>query len=218
MKQKEILDLLNARYTTKVYDRSKKVSNEDIEVLVESLRLAPSSMGLQPWHFFVVSSEEMLQSFSEVALGDNEKKVRDCSHLFVLAAKKRIDKAHLEKYADSMDKARGTHLAEIIKNRYGKYLKLLKFGWLVGRDNEKNYHRQQVYLALGFLTYTAGLLGVQSTILGGMNFRAVDRILGLRERGLRSVVAVSVGYASSEEPKEAKIKVRFPKEDVVTYL
>ena len=50
----ELMDALKWRYATKVFDASRRVAEKDLVVLMEALRLSPSSIGLQPWKFFLI--------------------------------------------------------------------------------------------------------------------------------------------------------------------
>lgn len=218
MEPKQVIKLLETRYTAKVYDKTKKISEEQLKTLISGLRLAPSSMGLQPWHFFVISSDEMKEKLAKTALGDNQNKVRDCSHLFVIAAANELTKEHMEKYAHEVDVLRHSSIANYIVEQAKKYSRFSKCAWLVGMDGVKAFCAHQCYVALGYLSYTAALLGLDSTIMGGFNFYTIDRILGLKKKGYHSVITMAVGFHAENDPEALRIKVRFDEKDVVTHL
>ncbi|HLC77717.1 MAG TPA: nitroreductase family protein, partial [Candidatus Nanoarchaeia archaeon] len=100
----EILKALNWRYATKSFDQSKKVSENDLNEILEAIRLAPSSFGLQPWKFIVVENPELRKKIREVAF--NQPKVTEASHLIVLCSKTDVSEEYIKEYVRDIAKTR----------------------------------------------------------------------------------------------------------------
>src|SRR5688572_7707489 len=104
----EIIKALNWRYATKSFDQSKKVSEEDLNELLEAMRLSPSSFGLQPWKFIVVENKELRKKISEKAW--HQPQVTEASHLIVLCAKTDVSEQDLSDFIEDTAKTRNLPL------------------------------------------------------------------------------------------------------------
>lgn len=107
--QTDIIKALNWRYATKQFDATKKISDKDVETLVETLRLSPSSFGLQPWKFIVVTNPEIRKKLRAAAYDQSQ--VTDASHLVVFTVEKNIDDAFVDTFVKAIAKTRGTSVA-----------------------------------------------------------------------------------------------------------
>jgi len=209
----QVLQQLNWRYATKKFDPTKKISLSDWKTLEQSLVLAPSSFGLQPWKFFVVTNAEIRQQLVEHSWGQTQ--VVDASHLVVLAIKKNLDAADVDHYIEYMSSVRQVPvdalqgLANIIK------------GFLNSPPNPINLNEwaaRQVYIALGLFMSSAAMLGIDTCPMEGFNPTKYDEILGLSEQGYASVVVCPAGYRAADDKYAVMPKVRYPSEDVVQYI
>lgn len=206
---KNIIEALQWRYATKVFDTNKKLSEEQKSVLLESLRMSASSYGLQPWKFVVVTNPEVRMKLKEAAWGQPQ--ITDSSELIVLCVKKNVDSALVDTWMQSIAKQRGVEV-ETLKG----YADMIN-GSLAGRTPEaaKEWASRQVYIALGTLLTAAAVLEIDACPMEGFDNKKFDEILGLDAMGVESRVLAAVGFRSPEDKMANLPKARFPKEDVV---
>lgn len=197
-----IIESLEWRYAAKHYDSSKLISDTDLEILKESIRLTPSSYGLQPFQVLIIENKEIREKLKEASFGQGS--VADASHLFVFAAKKSLDSLYVDTYMENVAKAR---ILQIEQTRgFGDYIK----GAISSLTEEQFIHwnTKQAYIALGFLLHTAAHLRVDATPIEGFNPAAFDEILGLSEKDLTSIVICPVGFRSKDDKNQFQAKVR----------
>lgn len=205
-----LIDDLNWRHATKAYDPTQKVSKENIDRIVEAARLAPTSSGLQPFRIAVVTDDAVKDQLAEGAF--NPECMREASHVLVFAAwdeytNERID-AIYDKTTDERDLPRGRF------SRYTDMIKELYAGQ--SADDHFTHASKQAYIAFGLALAQAAELKVDSTPAEGFDNGVVDRVLNLREQGLRSVLVMYVGYRDAERDWLAPMKkVRNATEDFV---
>lgn len=204
-------DDLKWRYATKKMDPSKAVPAEKLEKILEAIELAPTSSGLQPFEVLVVTNDELRQKIKPVAW--NQEQITDGSHLLVFAAWDNYSEARVDAVTDQMADERGGR-SELLDGYYTN----LKNMYLP-RDAQVNYEHaaRQAYIALGFALAAAAEQKVDSTPMEGFDPEAVDEILGLKERGLRSVILLPLGYRAEEGDWLVNLKkVRRPRDQFIT--
>ena len=205
-----LLDQLNWRYATKQFDPHRKISGTDWAALEEALVLTPSSFGLQPWKFIVVTDPKVKQEL--VAASWGQTKVADCSHLVVFAIKKDLNEKDVENYLDRISEVRQAPRAALADFRGT----MLDF---VGKRNNgfniNDWAARQAYIALGNFLTSAALLGIDACPMEGIEPEKYNEILRLNEQGLSAVVIAAAGYRASGDKYAALKKVRFPKEEVL---
>ena len=179
------------RYATKKMKASTPVPQEKVDAIIEAVRMAPTSSGLQPFELFVITNNELRAEIAKAANGQAQ--ITDGSHLLVFAAWDNYTAERIDEVVDLTVQARGD-----IPTLRG-YFDFLKANYLK-RDPEVNYAHaaRQAYIAVGFALMAAAEQEVDSTPIEGFNPAAVDEILGLKERGLRSVVLIPLGYRDQE--------------------
>ncbi len=204
-----ILEKLNWRYATKSYDASKKVSAEDWETLETALTLAPSSFGLQPYKFIVISDPELREKLKPAAWGQPQ--ITDASHLVVIAYKKVLTDADVEHFVDRITEVRGvpretlTDYENIMK---GSAKKAVDEGYI------EVWNSRQAYIALGFLLQTAALLNIDATPMEGFDAAQFNEILGLTDYS--AVVLAAVGYRHTGNDWLTNLpKVRMPDHELI---
>ncbi|MDA7424876.1 NAD(P)H-dependent oxidoreductase [Thalassococcus lentus] len=210
MTTKPLNDLLNWRYATKKMDPSKAVPQDKVDAIVDAIRMAPTSSGTQPFEVFVVTNPDVLGEIRKVAW--DQAQITDGSHLLVFAA------------WDNYTAERIDHVVALNVSERGDlpmlhaYYDNLKSNYLP-RDAEVNYAHaaRQAYIALGIALVAAAEQEVDSTPMEGFDPDAVDTILGLKERGLRSVVLMPLGYRDESGDWLAPMgKVRKSRDAIVT--
>jgi nitroreductase len=209
----DVINHLNWRYATKSYDAAQKLDDEKLNHILEAIRLAPTSSGLQPFEVFVVKNPDLRAKIREVAWGQAQ--VTDASHLLVFAAWDNITPERIDAAFDYTNEVRG-----FINEGWEAYRKQLH-GIIAARTEQANFDAaaRQAYIGLGIALVAAAEQGVDSTPMEGFDPAAVDQILGLKERHLRSVVILPVGYRKAESDWLVNLKkVRRPRDKFVTEL
>lgn len=204
-----LLDKLNWRYATKKMDPSKKVEQDKLDLILEAIRMAPTSSGTQPFEVFVVKNPELREKIR--AVGWDQAQITEASDLLVFAAWDNYSAERIDGVVAQMEDERGK--SEMLTG----YFENLK-GMFLPRDAEVNYHHaaRQAYIALGFALIAAAEAGVDSTPMEGFDPDQVDEILGLKEKGLRSVILLPVGYRQEDQDWLVNMKkVRKAKGDLI---
>ena len=191
MAMKTLTDIMGWRYATKKMNPATPVPQEKVEAIIEAVRMAPTSSGLQPFELLVITNNELRAKIAEAANGQAQ--ITDGSHLLVFATWDNYTAERIDEVVQLTVEARGD-----LPTLRG-YFDYLKANY-VPRDPEINYTHaaRQTYIAVGFALMAAAEQEVDSTPIEGFNPDTVDAILGLRERGLRSVVLMPLGYRDPE--------------------
>ncbi len=204
----DILKLLQTRHTTKKYEAGRRISDEDLHILLESLRLAPSSVNSQPWEFFIASTKEAKDRLMPGIADFNRPRVEAADRLIVCAARTEIDEDYLQAL-DDQEEADGRYKDPAFKKENGERRR-----FFIGKYRDAGelpaWAGKQAYLAQGFLLYTAALLGISSTPIEGWDADKIDEILGLREKGLHAQYAVALGFGAADDSNAARPKSRWP--------
>ena len=208
-KSESILEHLNWRYAVKKYDAAKKVSEADWAVLEESLSLAPSSYGIQPYKFIVITDPETREKLKPAAYGQTQ--VTDASHLVVFAYKKTLTDADIEEFVDRIVAVRGQDretLAQYETEMKGAAKRAVDGGYI------ETWNSRQAYIALGFFLETAAVLGIDATPMEGFDAAQFNEILGLTDYS--AVVLATVGYRDAQNDWLAPLpKVRKPLDELI---
>ena len=209
----DLIQSLNWRYATKKMDSAKAVPQDKVERILEAVRLAPTSSGLQPYELIVITNREILEKIKAIANGQGQ--VADCSHLLVFAAWNDYTPERINMMFDLTNKERGFTSPD-----WENYRNLL-LGRYPGRGAEVNFQHaaKQAYIGLGAALVAAALEQVDSTPMEGFDASALDELLNLHSRGLRSVLIMPLGYR--EEDKDWLVnlkKVRRSRKDFVTEI
>lgn len=207
-----LLRQLQWRYAVKQFDRTRKIAQDDWETLEQTLILTPTSYGLQPFKFIVVTDETMKNALLPHAW--NQSQVRDCSHLVVIAGKKVFTEADVQRYLDCVIERRN-----VTPDSQSDYAKtLLKFTkQLSEKELVEEWAARQVYIALGFLVCVAAMRGIDSCPMEGFAPSGVDAILNLNEQNLTAVVLCPLGYRSDDDWLGKLPKVRLPKDELIEH-
>ena len=208
----ELLDKLNWRYAAKAMN-GKKVAQEKIDNIIEAISLSPTSSGLQPFEVFVITNQELKDKIRPISW--NQSVVSDCSHLFVFAAWDTYTADRINKMFDLTNTIRGT------KNEGWESYRQMLLGSYPQKDAEENFNHtaKQAYIAFSQAISAAAFQGVDSTPLEGFDANALDEILNLKEKGLRSCVMLPVGYRDEKNDWLVNLKkVRKPLTDLITVL
>ena len=209
----QLLDRLNWRYATKQFEPDHKISPQDWAALEEVLRLSPSSGGLQPWKFIVITDAATRAKLLPASYGQPQ--ITNASHLVVFAAKKNFGEADVEAFISHTAAKRGVPVESLAPFRDMLVGGIVKSMDEAARDA---WARNQVYIALGNLLTSAALLGIDACPMEGFDRAQYDQILGLNEQGFASAVIATLGYRAASDQYAAAPKVRFPKEQILAHV
>ncbi len=207
----QLVNNLQWRYATKKFDPTRKIPDPIWSALEDSLVLAPSSFGLQPWKFFVIQDQNLRQQLLPHSY--NQTQVVEASHLVVFAIKTQLDVAYADRYLERMAEVQGVPIDTLAG--FGNMLK----GFLEKPPlSLDEWAVRQVYIALGQFMASAAMVGVDTCPMEGFIPAKYDEILGLPQQGYRSVVLCPAGYRDPSDKHASRPKVRFPKSMMVGYL
>jgi nitroreductase len=212
-KYQQLLTQQSWRYATKQFDTQRKISAQDLATLEEALRLSPSSGGLQPWHFFVVSDPALREKLKPASYGQAQ--ITDASHLVVFTAKTNFGEADVDAHLKNVATAQGVDIEKLAP------LRNMLVGGIVKSMDEtarQAWARNQVYIALGNLLTSAAVLGIDACPMEGFDRAQYDEILGLKAKGLATAVIATLGYRSVADKYAGAPKVRFPKAQIFTHI
>ncbi len=209
----QLLGQLQWRYATKQFDPQRKISPQDWAAIEDALQLTPSSGGLQPWRFIVVTDPAMRAKLQPASYGQAQ--IKDASHLVVFASKKNFSEADVDAFIRQTAAMRGVSVESL-----APYRGMLVGGIVHSMDEKARdaWARNQAYIALGNLLTSSALLGIDACPMEGFDRTQYDEILGLNAQGLASAVIATLGYRSATDKYANAPKVRFPKEQVFTRI
>ncbi len=208
----ELLEKLNWRYATKAMN-GEKVAQEKIDTIIEAASLAPTSSGLQPFEIIMITNPDVKAKIRAIAW--DQSVVTDCSHLLVFAAWDTYTEERINKMFDLTNEVRG------FKNQGWEDYRQMLLSSYPQRDAEYNFNHaaRQAYIAFSQAIAAAAFEGVDATPMEGFDPAALDEILNLREKGLRSCVMLPLGYRDLENDWLANLKkVRKSKDDLLTII
>ncbi len=190
---KNSVDILNWRYATKKFDNTKIISEEKITILKHAFNLTATSYGLQPIKLVIIKNKKIQQSLIPHSFNQNQ--VAQASHLFVLCIENKIDKNNVEAYFNKVKKVRGTsdEILQPFKNV------MLNSFENQEEDKTTEWCKQQAYIALGNLMTVCAFEKIDSCPMEGFIPTGYDELLGLKEKGLSSVLVLPVGYRADDD-------------------
>jgi len=201
---------LDWRYATKQFDPTKTIPAETWSALEHALVSAPSSFGLQPWKFIVVTDPTIKTKLRSVSW--NQPQVTDCSHHVAFAVRKGVDAAHVDRFLARQIELRGD-TPESLAGYRGMMTGFLANVTASGQLD--TWASKQIYIALGQFMAAAALLGVDTCPMEGINPAAYDEVLGLKGTEFSTVVSCAAGYRAETDKYAAAKKVRFTPEELI---
>jgi len=214
-----IISDLQRRYTSKRYDASKQISQADLAVILEALRLSPSSINSQPWKFIVIESEQAKQRFHDSFANKfqfNQVHAKTASHTILFAYNPSYKRDDYEKVIDA-DIANGRTKAENKEQAFGAFA----FVDLNTDDHGDNatWTKSQTYIALGNTMHTVARLGLDSTPMEGVDKDLLGELFADELDGYVCEVALAIGYHEPEQDYNATLpKSRLDKDAVITVV
>ena len=206
-----VLASLNWRYAVKKYDTARTIDEATWDVLEQALLLAPSGIGLQPWKFFVIDDPELRARLREAAYGQPQ--ITDASKLVVFASRVGYSEADADRFIARVAEVRNQPLEALAG------LKAAAMSVVARSEADRDvWAARQAYIALGTFLSAAAVLGVDATPMEGLDPARYDEILGLPEKGYRTLAVAAAGYRSSEDKYGTLAKVRFARDTVIEHV
>ncbi|MFN3926702.1 MAG: NAD(P)H-dependent oxidoreductase [Pseudanabaenaceae cyanobacterium] len=206
----QLLQRLKWRYAVKKFDPGKKIPPEIWSALEESLVLAPSSFGLQPWKFYVITNPEVRQQLLPHSY--NQRQVVDASHLVVLAINKNPTPEYIDRYMQRTAEVQGIPVESLEK--FGNVIK----DYVKSGIDINLWVSKQTYIALGQYMVSAAMLGIDTCPMEGIVPDKYDEILGIAGTDYHAIVACPAGYRAEDDPQALRPKVRFPVSEMVVHI
>ncbi|MCT4583271.1 MAG: oxygen-insensitive NAD(P)H nitroreductase [Flavobacteriales bacterium] len=218
----DLKEIMNWRYTTKSFDPSKKISEENLAQVKNLLRMSPSSTNLQPWHFVIAGTEEGKARVAKGTQGFfafNEAKVLNASHVVLFCSRTSADEEYMKHVLATEDQDGRYPNEEVKQMMHG------------GRNTFADIHKydlkdlahwmeKQVYLNIGNFLLGVAALGIDAAPMEGIDVKALDEEFGLREKGFTVVTAVSIGYRAADDfnATNKTPKSRLPESEIITMV
>jgi len=213
----DIIKVLEKRYSTKVFDNTKKFSEETVEKLESLLQLSPSSTNVQPWHFTMATSDEGKKRIAKASQGFfafNEQKILDASAVVVFSTKTDITNDYLLNVL-AKEEADGRYAEEQFKkDNHGGRSAFVGFHKYDYKDLQ-HWAEKQVYLNLGNFLLGAASMGIDALPMEGVDMKVLDQEFGLREKGFSSSIVVALGYGHESDFNSKLPKSRLDKKDII---
>jgi nitroreductase len=205
-----ILDAMRWRYATKRFDPARRIPDETWGALEETLVLSPSSYGLQPWEFLVVTRQDLKESLVPATWG--QRQVADCSHLLVIAARVTLAEADIDRLMGVIESVQGRS-----RESTRGYRDMMMRDVVEGPRSRdiRGWAKLQCYIALGNFMTAAALLGIDTCPMEGFQAEKYDEALGLPASGLTAAVLCPAGYRHPEDKYAALPKVRYPAAELI---
>lgn len=207
-----IIERLQWRYATKKFDNSQQLSEEKLNTLKEAFNLTALSYGLQTLKLVIVKDKTERENLVELSYG--QRQVADASHLLVLCIQDEIDEEDVDMHFDTIKTVRNT--PDVVLEPFKKQLKSTIEAMPV--EKKISWATKQAYIALGNLMTVCAVEGIDSCPMEGFVPKALDKVLGLDQRGLSSVLLLPVGYRASDDLFSDLKKVRKPLSETIIEL
>lgn len=217
MEKKQILDSLNFRYACKEFNKNKKIHKEDMDIILESGRLSPSSLGIEPWAFIVIENEEIKNKLGAVSWG-GKIQMPSCSHLVIALNRVNQDILHNSDYIDHILREVKGFPNDLVE-KFKEIMKVLEEERFKEDKNLINaYCKEQVYIACANMMTTAALLKIDSCPIGGFDKEKITNILkdtgALDTSHFEVMLTMAFGYRVKDGDK----KTRQEREEIIFHL
>jgi len=207
-----ILDSLLWRAAIKQFDPIKKLTAQQLEELLASVQLAPSSAGLQPYRILVVEDAATRAKLREAAFGQAQ--LTEASQIIVFAAETKVDEELVKNYIDNVATTRG-----VDRTQLAGFEGMINGSFAAKTAEERTtWAQKQAYIAVGVLTAAAAELHIDTCTMEGFSPAAFDEILGLAEKGLTASVIMAIGFRSDADVYSKMAKVRKPAEELFIHV
>jgi nitroreductase len=203
---KQLIEALEWRYACKKFDADKRISDTDLDTLLDSIQLTPSSYGLQPIKVLLIETKELREQIKPIAW--NQAQVVDASHLLVFCHHTALSESYVDQHVSLMANTRNLPIEKL--QGFGTHVKSSIA--TMDADHVNQWTGKQTYIALGQVLLSCALLKIDATPMEGFDRKALDELLDLSKDGLSASLLCPIGYRHAEDPYITLKKVRKTKE------
>ena len=207
----DILEALKWRYAVKKFDANKKLTDPQVDRLLDGLCLTATSMGMQLMEFLVIQEDLLKEKIYPIAY--NQSQIKDCSHLIVLCRKAVVNEEDIDELIHLTAEKR-----KLEKETLSGFKQMLSSTLRMTPSQQAHWMENQVYIAMGNLLTICAVEQIDACPMEGFNSADLDQVLKLSEKGLKSVLMCAVGYRSSEDKYNGLQKVRRKRKNLVHFL
>lgn len=203
---KQLIEALEWRYACKKFDADKRISDTDLETILDSIQLTPSSYGLQPIKVLLIETKELREQIKPIAW--NQAQVVDASHLLVFCHYTALSESYIDQHVSLMANTRNLPIEKL--QGFGTHVKSSIA--TMDADHVNQWTGKQTYIALGQVLLSCALLKIDATPMEGFDRKALDELLDLSKDGLSTSLLCPIGYRHAEDPYITLKKVRKTKD------
>ncbi|WP_127844761.1 NAD(P)H-dependent oxidoreductase [Psychroflexus aestuariivivens] len=203
---------LHWRYATKKFNPEKELKEEDLNKLLEAVRLSASSYGLQPYKILVIKDPELREKLKSAAFGQPQ--ITDSSYLLVFCYITKIDQDYLDEFIKNNAETRNKSVEDFDGMKEMIQNSVLTFS----QNNKEVWASRQAYIAIGNLLSAAANMKIDACPMEGFNPSEFDKILDLETKNLKSVALTTLGYRSEDDQLQDAKKVRKSSKELFTHL
>ena len=203
---KQLIEALEWRYACKKFDANKRISDTDLDTILDSIQLTPSSYGLQPIKVLLIETKELREQIKPIAW--NQAQVVDASHLLVFCHYTALSESYIDQHVSLMANTRNLPIEKL--QGFGTHVKSSIA--TMDADHVNQWTGKQTYIALGQVLLSCALLKIDATPMEGFDRKALDELLDLSKDGLSASLLCPIGYRHAEDPYITLKKVRKTKD------
>jgi len=203
---KQLIEALEWRYACKKFDTDKRISDTDLDTILDSIQLTPSSYGLQPIKVLLIETKELREQIKPIAW--NQAQVVDASHLLVFCHYTALSESYIDQHVSLMANTRNLPIEKL--QGFGTHVKSSIA--TMDADHVNQWTGKQTYIALGQVLLSCALLKIDATPMEGFDRKALDELLDLSKDGLSASLLCPIGYRHAEDPYITLKKVRKTKD------
>ena len=207
--QNDFSKAMDFRHACKVFEESKKISDEKMHYILEAGRKSPSSFGMEAWKFLVITNEELKAKLRPLCW--NQVQVTSCSHLVLVLAgidSVKVESGEVEKRFSRREMTQES--LDFYMDIYAKHLEKI----LSSDDNIYDWTAKQSYIALANMMTAAAFVDIDSCPIEGFEKENIEEVLGLDTSKYQLAVVVPFGYRVNEQPTQ----IRLPFDEVVEFI
>ncbi|WP_193214174.1 NAD(P)H-dependent oxidoreductase [Luteolibacter marinus] len=206
-----LLDSLNFRYATKVFDPTRQIPEEEWDVLEQALVLAPSSFGLQPWKFLVINDPDLRSQLRKHSW--NQSQITDSSRLVVFLTRTDLTEPDVDRFMTRLAAVQGRDPETL--DGYRNIV--VSFAAAMNRESRHAWNARQTYIALGQFMTAAAIIGIDTCPIEGFDPAGYDEVLELAGTDYTTTVVCAAGYRSGDDKYASTPKARFPLEELIEH-
>ena len=210
---------LRSRYSTKLFDANKQITEQDFRAIKDALRFSPSSVNSQPWHFIIANTEAGKARIAKSAVGNfayNKPKIENASHVVVFAVRTELSEdylAHLLAVEDADGRYASADFKQSVSNGRGGFVAIHR-----ELKDTQQWMQKQLYLNMGSTLLAAAAAGIDAVPMEGVDVDVLNQEFDLPAQGFNALAVVSFGYRAEDDFNAALPKSRLPEDEIFSLI